>query len=364
MTNVVFIAVIAVRLLVPLLIPRFPLPAVVAALVLDAADQTVMAFFDAEPDNYQQFDKALDVYYLTIAYLSTLRNWPDGFAFRISQFLWYYRLLGVAAFELTEVRGLLLIFPNTFEFFFIFYEIVRVCWEPANLPRKVVAGVAVSIWVFIKLPQEFWVHVLQLDATTFLLENPGVLVALVVALVLGAVYVNHFRKTLPPADWEPSFKVDAHSTTVVGEAADPPSGAWALINHPLFEKTVLVGLVIIIFLQLIEDNDAGVVEVIVGVGAIVIATSFVELWVGNRWGSVQSSVISFVCSGAGNTALVVLVGIVPIYAIDRDLGELFTWFLLALLTLIITMYDRNRTLRFDSFEERRESALSPTQPLP
>ena len=48
-----------------------------------------------------------------------------GFAFRVAQFLWYFRLIGVVAFEFTGLRAMLLIFPNTFEYFFIFYEVLR-----------------------------------------------------------------------------------------------------------------------------------------------------------------------------------------------------------------------------------------------
>ena len=72
----VFIVVVLARLLVPLLIPRFALPAILAALVIDAADQTIFQqFTDLDLEGYQGYDKALDVYYLAIAYLSTFRNW-------------------------------------------------------------------------------------------------------------------------------------------------------------------------------------------------------------------------------------------------------------------------------------------------
>ena len=64
----------------------------------------------------------MDIYYLAIAYLATMRNWVNLPAFRVSRFLYFYRLVGVVAFELTQIRALLLIFPNTFEYFFIAYE--------------------------------------------------------------------------------------------------------------------------------------------------------------------------------------------------------------------------------------------------
>ena len=122
----VFLLVVAARLLVPLAIPKWPLPTIVAALLLDAVDQTVFQTFTVlNLAGYQGYDKALDVYYLSIAYLSTFRNWADPAAFGISRFLFYDRLVGVALFEITQIRLLLLIFPNTFEYVFIAYEAIR-----------------------------------------------------------------------------------------------------------------------------------------------------------------------------------------------------------------------------------------------
>ena len=79
-------------------------------------------------DWYQGYDKALDIYYLAIAYLSTMQNWTNLYAFGMSRFLWYYRLVGVLLFEFTQIRAMLLLFPNTFEYFFIAYEAVRTRW--------------------------------------------------------------------------------------------------------------------------------------------------------------------------------------------------------------------------------------------
>src|SRR5690606_32001853 len=101
-------------------------------------------------------------------YMSTLRNWGHLFALRLSRFLWYYRLAGVTLFEVLEWRPLLLLFPNTFEYFFIFYEIVRLRWKPYRLAERAVIAVAAVLWIFVKLPQEYWIHIAQLDATDFL----------------------------------------------------------------------------------------------------------------------------------------------------------------------------------------------------
>jgi hypothetical protein len=72
----VFWLVVIARFGIPLFIPRYPLPAIIAALLLDGVDQTIFQTFTHLPlDGYQSYDKALDVYYLVVAYISTLRNW-------------------------------------------------------------------------------------------------------------------------------------------------------------------------------------------------------------------------------------------------------------------------------------------------
>ena len=71
----IFALVVGARFIIPLFIPFFPLPAIIAALLLDGVDQTIFQQFTTLPlDGYQSYDKALDIYYLTVAYISTFRN--------------------------------------------------------------------------------------------------------------------------------------------------------------------------------------------------------------------------------------------------------------------------------------------------
>ena len=173
-TNTVVVAVVLARFIVPLFIPKYPLPAILVALVLDAADQTIFSWVTNDPlPGYQSYDKALDVYYLAIAYITTMRIWRDPVAFQLSRFLYLYRLVGVTLFELTHHRWLLLVFPNTFEYFFDVYEAIRTKWNPLRLTATALVGIAAFIWIFIKLPQEWWIHVAQLDFTEFMRRLPG-----------------------------------------------------------------------------------------------------------------------------------------------------------------------------------------------
>ena len=168
-------------------------------------DQTLLAeltSIDTGPDGpYQSYDKALDVYYLTVAYLSTIRNWTSDAAFRIGQFLFFYRLVGTTLFELFDERILLLIFPNTFEYFFIVYELVRLRRDPSRISARVWLLMAGGLWVLVKLPQEYWIHVAQRDVTETVRESPLLGVAATLALLaLLLVYARVVRPRLPAPD--------------------------------------------------------------------------------------------------------------------------------------------------------------------
>src|SRR5262245_56080797 len=115
--EVVFWSVVIARFVLPLFIPKFPLPAIVACLVLDAADQSIFQAFGYNPPFYQSYDKAMDLFYLSVAYTAGLRNWVNLSAVNVNRFLFFYRQVGVLLFELTGLRWLLLVFPNTFEYF-------------------------------------------------------------------------------------------------------------------------------------------------------------------------------------------------------------------------------------------------------
>jgi hypothetical protein len=342
--DLVFVAIVAARFGVPLLIPRFPLPAIAAAFTLDAVDQTVFAAFDVEPPNYQSYDKALDIYYLAIAYISTIRNWTDGFAFGVAQFLWYYRLVGVLAFEFSGVRALLLIFPNTFEYFFDTYEAVRVWYDPRRLVKRAVLGIAAFIWIFIKLPQEWWIHVAQLDFTDFLGENLWLLPVFAVVGVGGAALIWFNRERIPKTDWPPTVDVDARGTSVLGRPADPVTGPWALIGHPLIEKLGLIVLVSLIFGQMLPDVNASDLELAIAIAIVIVLNSFATEWLVGRGTSWANTTSQFLAMYAINIAIVFGSWLL-LRESGGDLHLGNTLFFITLLTLIVTLYDRYRAMR-------------------
>jgi hypothetical protein len=369
--ELIFLIVLASRLLVPLLIFRFPLPAIIAALVIDAADQTIFQNnTDLDLTNYQGYDKALDVYYLAIAYISTFRNWSDPFAARVAQLLWYYRLVGVVAFELTETRALLLIFPNTFEYFFIAYEAVRLAWDPGRLSHRQVVGLAAFIWIFIKLPQEWWIHIAQLDFTDFMKEDVfGVSVdtswgdaigenlwfigLLAVLGVVVALIVRWALRTAPPPDWPASVDVDRH---VASTRLDAPPATVRLLEWDLAEKVALVGLVAVIFSQVIPGTDLSPLNVVFTVGVIVVGNAAVSQWLARRGHSWTSTIGTFLAMVAVNGVLVI--AYLTLFRREQTVNEGASLFLLLLLTLLTTLYDRYRPLRAATYETGADAGAS------
>lgn len=355
----VFWLVVLSRFLVPLLIPRFPLPAIIAALIIDAIDQTIFQqFTNLNLDGYQGYDKALDIYYLTIAYIATLRNWTNLFGFQISRFLWYYRLVGVVLFELTQVRLVLFIFPNTFEYFFIFYETVRLRWDPRRLSNMALIIATAAIWIFIKLPQEWWIHIAQLDMTDFLKEtvfgvptdaglgeilqaNIWIIPAAIVLVVVIIVGGRWLMRKLPPADWKLSFDADSHQDEDTGyeetRTVKPVSDRF--INGVLIEKIVLVSLVSMIFGQVLPGREASDLQLIVGVAFIIVLNTVISHWLARRGTEWQHTISQFIVMTAINFGLALLyIFLLPRFEGSLNVGN--TLFFVLLLTLIITLFDK------------------------
>ncbi len=344
----VLLVVLALRFGIPLLIPRFPLPAIVACLVIDAADQTIFQqLTDLNLDGYQNYDKALDIFYLTVAFLAVYRNWTNTTAINVARFLWYYRLIGVWLFEVFQERWLLFVFPNTFEYFFIAYVAIETQWDPRRLTRNAVVGLAAFIWIVIKLPQEWWIHIAQNDFTDFMkvdifgttpttswadaiTNRPVVSIALVLAIAGVAALAMWALRRAPAKDW--SFRVDVDTPT---PTVDLPDRAQAplWLAPPFAEKLLLVGLLAAIFTSVL-NLDTPVLRIVIGTSLIIIATVGVSTLLARR--SITSTALQFVVLAAVNSALIATYAALLGATLNRGLALFFG----LLLTMVIVLYDR------------------------
>ncbi len=366
----VFWFVAIARFIIPLSIPRYPLPGIIASLILDAVDQTIFQQFPGlDLKDYQGYDKALDIYYLTIAYVSTLRNWKNYFAFQVSRFLFYWRLVGVALFELTQLRPLLLIFPNTFEYFFIFYEAFRLRWDPNRMSRRTVVIAAATIWIVIKLPQEYWIHIGQIDTTDWIKSSlfgvpidtpwsilvqlwPGVFLA--VLIVMGLILVTAWwflKNRFPPADRDLAFSADAHQPAFTSEQVRMAIATEAryIVDAALLEKVILVTLISLCFAQVLPGVQATDFQLILGVTIVVIVNTTLSHWLARRGFGKAFTLLQFIVLVVVNSILMLVYTILR-RTLGDPVGSANALFFVVLFSLLITLFDRYRQvylMRFD-----------------
>jgi hypothetical protein len=347
----VFIVVVGLRLIIPLGIPSYPLPSILGSLVIDAADQTIFQTFGGLPNDYQAYDKALDVYYLVIAYSATMRNWTDPLAFQIGRFLWYYRLIGTVWFELSGADVLLLIFPNTFEYFFIAYEAIRMKWNPLRLSRRSLFALAGGIWIFVKLPQEWWIHVAHLDVTDEAEAHPGIAVfAAFVLVVLGFVAAAR-AKRLPDEDWPLTIRVAAHLPAIDLEEPSPVAIRSLPFASTVFEKMFLLGLISVIFAHVL-DVSWSFSQVIAGVAVFVVVNAVISQYLARRGTHWRHTAGQFVAMAAINSGMVLTLLLVSSRLRAETKTQTVIFFVL-LLSLLITLYDRYRSMRERRIDTKR-----------
>jgi hypothetical protein len=361
------VAVVLARVVVPLFIPLYPLPAILAALVIDGIDQTIFsATLQRDLPGYQSYDKALDIYYLTVTYLSTMRNWDRGPAFGVGRFLWYYRLGGVALFEYTGLRWLLFVFANTFEYYVIALEGWKVWRNPFRLSARTIVTVAAAIWIFIKLPQEWWIHIAQLDFTDFakevvfgvpataswgeaLTNRPWVTIGLVVGLILVLLLLRSLIRRLDPPDWPPTVSADEQADRMGWPRPDPVVVPTAFFGWAFIEKAALVSLVTLIFASMLPGERA-IAPIVVGVTAIIAVSTLVSQWMSRRGVTWSSVALELVAMTAVNLAIGVALAVVFGGGPPESAWVYVT--LVGLLSLIVVLYDR-----FAAVGDRRARAV-------
>jgi len=300
----------------------------------------------------------MDVYYLAIAYDATMRNWENLSAFRISRFLYFYRLVGVVGFELTQTRALLLVFPNTFEYFFIAYEGVRSRWSTLRFSFRWWLAAAALIWVFVKLPQEYWIHIAKLDVTDILSENawaPPLLIAIVLAL--AAIFWFLVRPRLMTPDW--GWKMTADPMPVEMDTAAEQS-AWharwgSIRSWATAEKVVLVGLISVVYGEILPGAQTSTLQLFMGIGVVVVVNAGFTLALARRSWTIASTGVAFLARVAANVVLVVAAE----WLLGREGGNLdasTTLFFLSLISLITTLHDGYRPVLATRVVAERDAA--------
>ncbi|MFO7916322.1 MAG: hypothetical protein R6U43_11620 [Candidatus Krumholzibacteriales bacterium] len=361
----------SVRFILPLFIPKYPIPAILLCLLMDAADMAVLQTFTGmDMAGYQSYDKALDIFYLSIAMLTTLRNWKNFEAVVIARILFYIRLGGVLIFELTGYRLFLVLFPNVFEYFFILYEGIRLYWIPNHFKRRSLLKAVLIIWVLIKFPQEYWLHMARLDVTDLIRdrvinspmnrvlgEGLSHLIAFAATVVVIVAFFMILRRIAGPREHPLTLSSEPLPVDIdeARERARHILNDWKIFDLHLVEKVLLVGFISVIFSQMLPGMNIRSIHLFAGLAVFVLFNTFLRFQYSRGGRKVESAVLSFIILGLIN-------GVLAFFAqslIKRGFlnlpGTRLLFFLL-LMTLIVTLYDRWRPVFEVRFAHRTAEA--------
>jgi hypothetical protein len=163
------ILVTILRLVAPFTIFRWPLWGGIFAGVVDAVDIILIYLLNlGDYRNYHRSDKILDSYFLVFMAVYTWRRWR-GLERNIALGLFGWRMIGFVLFELTEARGLLLIFPNLFMWWWIFVagrDHYKPSWEIT--PKR--ASIVLAVLFIPNMLSELILHFWQLHPVTITVD--------------------------------------------------------------------------------------------------------------------------------------------------------------------------------------------------
>jgi hypothetical protein len=249
----------------------------------------------------------------------------------------------VVAFKLLDSRAMLLVFPNTFELFFIAYEGLRTRWDPERWSGRFWLYVAGGLWVFVKLPQEYWIHVAKLDFTDAVADHPwfGALCLLGLGVLAWVVwFVVRPRMPEPLPGWR---------FTEPPVPATPPRRAAGVPWSELAEKSILLTLLALIVEEILPSVHLSALDIALGTVALVAANLAIVTWGGHGVHFVVRLAINFLLIYAGSRAL-------------SDRGNLSVatgLFFAYVTTLIVVLYDTYRPLRAARDAPRRFASGHP-----
>ncbi len=169
MEAIIWPLITVLRLLLPLTILRWPLAGILACIALDTQDYYLLPLREeGDYTAYQAWDKLLDLYYMAFAaYVAS--GWKDKYIRTVALGLFAWRMIGVGVLELTQNRSLLLLFPNVFENFVLFYLIYKLIEPNVPMPRsKMITAMLVIGLAIPKQLQEQYLHVAETHPTEIL----------------------------------------------------------------------------------------------------------------------------------------------------------------------------------------------------
>ena len=151
-----------IRLVIPFSIFVWPFWGSVASVLADIFDVVIEDLLGVRDFSlYNQIDKFWDTYFYIIQAL-VARKWKNQLAQKIAWGLLAYRFIGVVIYELWPQRWLLMVFPNVFIWFFLFYVFTTRLLQKDFITSPSNALFWVVLFAIPKIYQEYLFHVVQI----------------------------------------------------------------------------------------------------------------------------------------------------------------------------------------------------------
>jgi hypothetical protein len=165
----------------------------------------------------------------------------------------------------------------------------------------------------------------------------------VVLVVVALVVAHYLRPRLPAPDWGLRLAADPLPAEVDTAAKRDAwvAAHWRVRSLATLEKVMLVGLVCVIYGEVLPDVRSSGTALFLGVGVFVVVNAALSLAVSRRSRSVDSALLGFGARVVVNTVLVLLAGWV-LRRGDGSLDVRDALFFVCLLSLITLLYDRYR----------------------
>ncbi len=150
------LVILGARILGSLPVLRWAFGGALIAILVDFSDLFMMNLLNlGGVRDYQSFDKLADIFYMSSFMLVALR-W-SGTPRNVAVALFAFRIVGIGVFELIAWRGVLLFFPNVFDFWFVLVSgLMR--FKPSYHMTRQRAVFWVGILLILKVIQEYVLH--------------------------------------------------------------------------------------------------------------------------------------------------------------------------------------------------------------
>ena len=155
--------VIFYRLFFSIFIIRFPLFGALLAAISEFIDLNLLKIFEKDAlGQYQFLDKNLDLFYLGLeAFVAS--TWSNALVRNTALALFTLRFIGTLLFFITKLDFILVLFPNTFEWFYLIYLLSLFLFKKDFFSTKRIVFYTVIILTIPKLVHEYYLHVFLPD---------------------------------------------------------------------------------------------------------------------------------------------------------------------------------------------------------